>query len=127
LDPNGNAHISFYDQTTQSLTYAYQVSPTPNPSPTPFPQEWFYGIMVALAAVIVVLLIVIVVLIRRKREARAVLSATSASTFVAQPTPEAQDTSAQLPPTVITRICPQCGRVLDETVKFCPYCGRHLE
>jgi len=27
----------------------------------------------------------------------------------------------------ITRICPQCGRVLSENVRFCPYCGRQLE
>jgi len=27
---------------------------------------------------------------------------------------------------VITRICPQCGRVLSEEIKFCPYCGKEL-
>jgi hypothetical protein len=27
---------------------------------------------------------------------------------------------------VIKRICPQCGRVLTDEVKFCPYCGRKL-
>jgi hypothetical protein len=26
----------------------------------------------------------------------------------------------------ITRICPQCGRVIDENVKFCPHCGKAL-
>ena len=30
------------------------------------------------------------------------------------------------PPQVITRICPQCGRVIDENTKFCPYCGKQL-
>jgi MFS family permease len=29
-------------------------------------------------------------------------------------------------PQVITRICPQCGRVLSEDIKFCPYCGKEL-
>jgi hypothetical protein len=24
----------------------------------------------------------------------------------------------------MTRICPQCGRVVDENVKYCPYCGK---
>jgi len=27
----------------------------------------------------------------------------------------------------ISRICPQCGRVLEKDVKFCPYCGKNLE
>jgi len=27
----------------------------------------------------------------------------------------------------ITRVCPQCGRVLKEDVKFCPHCGKALE
>jgi hypothetical protein len=27
----------------------------------------------------------------------------------------------------ITRVCPQCGRVLSEDVKFCPHCGKALE
>lgn len=27
----------------------------------------------------------------------------------------------------ITRICPQCGRVLDEDTRFCPHCGKQLE
>jgi len=27
----------------------------------------------------------------------------------------------------ITRVCPQCGRVLAEEVKFCPNCGKALE
>jgi hypothetical protein len=26
----------------------------------------------------------------------------------------------------ITRICPQCGRVINETTKFCPHCGKQL-
>jgi heme/copper-type cytochrome/quinol oxidase subunit 2 len=26
----------------------------------------------------------------------------------------------------IKRICPQCGRVIKEDVKFCPYCGKEL-
>lgn len=26
----------------------------------------------------------------------------------------------------IKRICPQCGRVLTEEMKFCPYCGKEL-
>jgi len=26
----------------------------------------------------------------------------------------------------ITRICPQCGRVIDENIKFCPHCGKQL-
>jgi hypothetical protein len=30
-------------------------------------------------------------------------------------------------PTPITRVCPQCGRVLTEEVKFCPNCGKDLE
>ncbi len=34
--------------------------------------------------------------------------------------------SQPAPQQPITRICPQCGRVLDEDVKFCPHCGRQL-
>jgi MFS family permease len=32
------------------------------------------------------------------------------------------------PPSVqaVTRICPKCGRVLKEDMKFCPYCGNEL-
>ena len=26
----------------------------------------------------------------------------------------------------INRICPQCGRVIDDNVKFCPHCGKQL-
>ncbi len=26
----------------------------------------------------------------------------------------------------ITRVCPQCGRVISENIKFCPYCGKQL-
>lgn len=29
-------------------------------------------------------------------------------------------------PQQIRRICPQCGRVIDENVKFCPHCGKQL-
>lgn len=31
-----------------------------------------------------------------------------------------------LSPRKITRVCPQCGRVLDEDAKFCPRCGKEL-
>ena len=27
----------------------------------------------------------------------------------------------------VNRICPKCGRVIDEDVKFCPHCGNKLE
>lgn len=30
-------------------------------------------------------------------------------------------------PTPITRVCPQCGRVLTQEVKFCPHYGKALE
>jgi hypothetical protein len=32
------------------------------------------------------------------------------------------------PPSVqaVTRICPRCGRVIKEDMKFCPYCGNEL-
>ena len=26
----------------------------------------------------------------------------------------------------VTRVCPKCGRVLKEDMKFCPYCGNEL-
>jgi len=29
-------------------------------------------------------------------------------------------------PPLITRICPQCGRVLAEDMKYCPNCGKAL-
>jgi hypothetical protein len=29
-------------------------------------------------------------------------------------------------PPAITRICPQCGRVLAEDLKYCPHCGKDL-
>jgi hypothetical protein len=33
---------------------------------------------------------------------------------------------AQAPTQVITRICPQCGRVVPENIKFCPNCGKEM-
>jgi hypothetical protein len=38
-------------------------------------------------------------------------------------TPAASGVQAQPP---ITRICPNCGRVLAEDAKFCPHCGKAL-
>jgi hypothetical protein len=38
-----------------------------------------------------------------------------------QPPPQAYG-----PQQPITRICPQCGRVVNENVKFCPNCGKPL-
>jgi hypothetical protein len=38
-----------------------------------------------------------------------------------QPPPQAYG-----PQQPITRICPQCGRVVNENVKFCPNCGKQL-
>lgn len=35
-------------------------------------------------------------------------------------------TPTPAPITAITRICPKCGRVLKEDVRFCPYCGNEL-
>jgi magnesium-transporting ATPase (P-type) len=32
----------------------------------------------------------------------------------------------QPPMQAVTRICPQCGRVMSEDVKFCPHCGKEL-
>jgi hypothetical protein len=32
----------------------------------------------------------------------------------------------QPPQQQVTRICPNCGRVLQENQKFCPYCGKQL-
>ncbi len=29
-------------------------------------------------------------------------------------------------PQQVTRICPNCGRVIQENQKFCPYCGKQL-
>ncbi len=29
-------------------------------------------------------------------------------------------------PAPVTRICPQCGRVIPPEVKFCPHCGKEL-
>jgi nitric oxide reductase large subunit len=42
--------------------------------------------------------------------------------------PEAPLSRAPPPPPMqaVTRICPECGRVLSEDVKFCPYCGKEL-
>jgi predicted RNA-binding Zn-ribbon protein involved in translation (DUF1610 family) len=31
-----------------------------------------------------------------------------------------------IPPQVISRTCPQCGRAIEENTKFCPYCGKQL-
>jgi hypothetical protein len=39
--------------------------------------------------------------------------------------PQQQPTQATRPQQ-ITRICPNCGRVIDENQKFCPYCGKQL-
>jgi len=33
---------------------------------------------------------------------------------------------AQQPVQTVTRICPKCGRVINENTKFCPYCGNSL-
>lgn len=45
-----------------------------------------------------------------------------------QPYAPYQPTASYTPqyPQQITRICPQCGRVLTQDVKFCPYCGKQL-
>jgi len=43
--------------------------------------------------------------------------------------PSAPQQPYQQPPQTsqqIKRICPQCGRVVDENLKFCPYCGKQL-
>jgi hypothetical protein len=32
----------------------------------------------------------------------------------------------QAPQQQVTRICPNCGRVIQENQKFCPYCGKQL-
>jgi len=37
-----------------------------------------------------------------------------------------EETEVSKGPKVISRICPQCGRVLEETWTTCPYCGRNL-
>jgi hypothetical protein len=37
--------------------------------------------------------------------------------------PAAQTTGGK----AVNRICPKCGRVIDEDVKFCPHCGNKLE
>ena len=37
-----------------------------------------------------------------------------------------QQAPAQQGPQRITRICPNCGRVIDENLKFCPHCGKQL-
>jgi hypothetical protein len=38
----------------------------------------------------------------------------------------ASDIPARIPVRETTRICPKCGRVLAEDMKFCPYCGNEL-
>jgi hypothetical protein len=43
-----------------------------------------------------------------------------------QPTAAPAPQRTQQAQQIITRICPQCGRVIDETVKFCPHCGKSL-
>jgi hypothetical protein len=46
-----------------------------------------------------------------------------------QPPPQyypQQQPVQQQAPQPITRICPSCGRVVDENLKFCPHCGRQL-
>ena len=46
-----------------------------------------------------------------------------------QPQPQyypQQQAPAQQAPQHITRICPNCGRVIDENLKFCPHCGKQL-
>jgi hypothetical protein len=46
-----------------------------------------------------------------------------------QPQPQyygQQQAPAQQTPQRITRICPNCGRVIDENLKFCPHCGKQL-
>lgn len=45
--------------------------------------------------------------------------------YFAQPAPPPQQYPQQTQ-RVITRICPQCGRVIDEGPKFCPNCGKQL-
>ncbi|MFB3889726.1 MAG: zinc ribbon domain-containing protein [Candidatus Bathyarchaeia archaeon] len=42
-----------------------------------------------------------------------------------QPYPP-QQPYAQQAPQQIKRICPQCGRVVDENLRFCPNCGKSL-
>ena len=37
--------------------------------------------------------------------------------------PQSQPYAGQQP---ITRVCPQCGRVVQDNVRFCPNCGRQL-
>jgi hypothetical protein len=45
-----------------------------------------------------------------------------------QPQPQyyAQQQPAPPPAQTITRICPNCGRVIAENLKFCPHCGKQL-
>lgn len=44
--------------------------------------------------------------------------------YGAQPQP--QYYGQQAAPQQVTRICPNCGRVVQENQKFCPYCGKQL-
>lgn len=30
-------------------------------------------------------------------------------------------------PSQVKRICPSCGRVIEEDIKFCPHCGKELQ
>lgn len=42
--------------------------------------------------------------------------------------PSAVASAVPTPPQpLITRVCPQCGRVLAEDVRYCPHCGKALE
>ena len=42
------------------------------------------------------------------------------------PAPPPMQPYAQVPTQMITRICPQCGRVVPENIKFCPNCGKEM-
>ena len=52
-----------------------------------------------------------------------------AQPYAPQPQPQyyaPQQAPAQPAAQHITRICPNCGRVIDENLKFCPHCGKQL-
>ena len=70
--------------------------------------------LILITIIIITIVIVIVAIATRRRK----------------PTPEAKKVTgvtSATPPQPITRICPQCGRVLTEEVRFCPYCGKELK